>query len=196
MFSSSPGRRERKKAATRDAIANAALKLFLEKGFDGVSIKDIADLADVSTTTVFKHFPSKEALLFDQDADQEAQLLSAVQNRPAGQSALQALCGFFVAHTQAIHQDPRMEDFIQLVTRTPALMEYGRRMWTRHGAALARVLALDAGRPAGDFTAAALAHFVLEIPHLVRGHPDPATAFKDAFEVLEKGWGSMHAAPA
>ncbi|MFD6073807.1 TetR/AcrR family transcriptional regulator, partial [Amycolatopsis lurida] len=49
-----PGRRERKKAATRQALADAALKLFLERGYDQVSIRDIAEAADVSTTTLFK----------------------------------------------------------------------------------------------------------------------------------------------
>ncbi|MFE2143549.1 TetR/AcrR family transcriptional regulator, partial [Streptomyces sp. NPDC059456] len=49
------GRRERKKAATRRAIADAALHLFLERGYDEVGIREIADAADVSNTTLFKH---------------------------------------------------------------------------------------------------------------------------------------------
>ncbi len=61
------GRRERKKAATRKAISDAATELFLERGFDEVSIREIAERADVSPTTVFAHFPSKEALVFDED---------------------------------------------------------------------------------------------------------------------------------
>ena len=65
------GRRERKKAATRQALADAALRLFLEHGYDQVTVRDIAEAADVSTTTLFKHFPGKEALVFDEDADHE-----------------------------------------------------------------------------------------------------------------------------
>lgn len=80
------GRRERKKAATRQAIADAALRLFLERGYDDVGIREIAEAADVSTTTLFKHFPVKEALVFDEDAENEARLLAAVRERPAGQS--------------------------------------------------------------------------------------------------------------
>lgn len=71
------GRRERKKAATRRALADAALRLFLEHGYNNVGIKDVAEAADVSTTTLFKHFPSKEALVFDLDADVEAALVAA-----------------------------------------------------------------------------------------------------------------------
>src|SRR4051812_6045403 len=85
------GRRERKKAATRQALADAALKLFLERGYDQVGIKDIADAADVSTTTLFKHFSGKEALVFDDDAGQEAALVAAVRERPKGWSIPAAL---------------------------------------------------------------------------------------------------------
>lgn len=76
------GRRERKKAQTRQALADAALKLFLERGYDEVGVKEVADAADVSVTTLFKYFPSKEALLFDQDDDIEAALVAAVHGRP------------------------------------------------------------------------------------------------------------------
>lgn len=68
------GRRERKKAATRQAIADAALELFLEHGFDRVSVRDVAEKADVSTTTLFAHFPSKESLVFDREEDVDARL--------------------------------------------------------------------------------------------------------------------------
>src|SRR3954464_9208050 len=91
MTEPSVGRRERKKAATRQAIADAALRLFLERGYDQVSIRDIADAADVSTTTLFKHFTGKEALVFDDDTDTETRLVDAVRRRAAGQSILGAL---------------------------------------------------------------------------------------------------------
>ncbi|WP_280454554.1 TetR/AcrR family transcriptional regulator, partial [Nocardia brasiliensis] len=62
-----PGRRERKKAANRQALADAALRLFLERGYDAVGVREIADAADVSVATLFKHFPGgKEALVVGQ----------------------------------------------------------------------------------------------------------------------------------
>lgn len=76
------GRRERKKAQTRQSLADAALELFLGRGYDQVGVKDVADLADVSVTTLFKHFPVKEALVFDQEDDLEAALVAAVRDRP------------------------------------------------------------------------------------------------------------------
>src|SRR2546421_4755799 len=76
-----PGRRERKKAATRKAIADTALRLFLERGYDAVGIREIAAAADVAITTLFAHFPSKEALVFDQDQKREERLIRAVTDR-------------------------------------------------------------------------------------------------------------------
>ena len=55
--------------ATPDPSSDAALRLFLERGYDDVGIREIADAADVSTTKLFKHFPVKEALVFDEDAE-------------------------------------------------------------------------------------------------------------------------------
>ena len=87
MTAGTVGRRERKKAATRQAIADTALRLFLERGYDQVGVREIAEAADVSVTTLFKHFPGKEALVFDQDADREAELVAAVGDGPPGRAS-------------------------------------------------------------------------------------------------------------
>ncbi len=60
-----PGRRERKKQLTRQAISDVATRLFLERGFDAVTVAEIAAAADVAVQTVFNHFPTKEDLFFD-----------------------------------------------------------------------------------------------------------------------------------
>src|SRR6185312_13703789 len=125
------GRRERKKAATRQAIADAALRLFLERGYDQVSIRDIADAADVSTTTVFKHFSGKEALVFDQEEDREAELVAAVAKRAAGQDILDALRQYVLDTWLPIAAHPQLAGFTDLVDSTPVLRAYGERMWTR-----------------------------------------------------------------
>lgn len=61
----SPGRRERKKQQTRQTISDVATHLFLARGFDPVTIAEIATAADVAVQTVFNHFPTKEDLFFD-----------------------------------------------------------------------------------------------------------------------------------
>ncbi|MEV6021310.1 MULTISPECIES: helix-turn-helix domain-containing protein [unclassified Streptomyces] len=184
------GRRERKKAATRQALADAALRLFSERGYDDVGVREIADAADVSVTTLFKHFPDgKEALVFDQDVDREAAVVAAVRERPAGQSVPRALHRMLLSeHSRRVHEDPRFDDFLRLIDTTPALREYARRMWLRHENALAAAIAADAGLPADDSGCRALAHFALEAPALVRGSRDPDAALDRVFELLANGW--------
>ncbi|WP_077801870.1 TetR/AcrR family transcriptional regulator [Streptomyces sp. JHA26] len=187
------GRRERKKAATRQAIADAALRLFLERGYDDVGIREIADAADVSTTTLFKHFPVKEALVFDEDADQESRLLAAVRERPEGQSVPAALREHALRHRMAAADgDARFTAFFDLVSSTPALRDYVQAMWLRHTDALAQVIAEESGLPENDPACAALAHFALEAPRAARSHGDDARqAITVAFDLLDNGWRAL-----
>lgn len=187
------GRRARKKAATRQAIADAALRLFLEHGYDDVGIRAIADAADVSTTTLFKHFPVKEALVFDEDADQEAGLLAAVRDRPEGQSIPAALCEHALrCRMAAASADPRFTAFFALVNTTPALRDYQQAMWLRHTDALARAISQESRTAEDDPSCTALAHFALEAPRAARGHDDSRKAVIHAFELLERGWTALH----
>ena len=181
------GRRERKKAATRAAISEAALRLFLENGFDHVNVKDIADAADVAVTTLFQHFPSKESLVFDQDEDREKALVAAVMNRPAEQSILDALLSYY-QNSRALTLDPALKDFLDLVRSTPALRDYARRMWTRHEESLARAIAETTGLRTGSVKAAALARFSLDALNLASEYDNPSAALSETFALLRSGW--------
>ena len=64
-----PGRRERKKEATREALIQGAYQLFQERGFDAVTIDEIAEHADISRRTFFRYFPAKEAIVFPRQAE-------------------------------------------------------------------------------------------------------------------------------
>ncbi|WP_203589765.1 TetR/AcrR family transcriptional regulator [Streptomyces sp. SID13031] len=66
MTTEEPGRRERKKLQTRQLISDAATTLFIERGFDHVTVAEVAKAADVAVQTVFNHFPAKEDLFFDE----------------------------------------------------------------------------------------------------------------------------------
>ena len=74
------GRRERKKAHVRQHIADVAMSLFTERGFDAVSVSEIAEAADVARPTVFAHFPRKEDLVFDRTAAVTAAIVQAVRD--------------------------------------------------------------------------------------------------------------------
>ncbi|MFE6687636.1 TetR/AcrR family transcriptional regulator [Streptomyces sp. NPDC057743] len=186
------GRRERKKAATRQALADAALRLFAERGYDHVGIRDIAEAADVSTTTLFKHFPSKEALVFDEGDEIKAALLAAVRERPAGQSIPRALRDHVLRARlpKGADADPRFVQLLELVDATPALRAYARRMWMQHEIDLAAVIAEESGVPADDPMCRALAHFALEARDLGHDSPDPEAVVNGAFALLERGWSA------
>jgi AcrR family transcriptional regulator len=179
------GRRERKKAQTRQALADAALELFLERGFDEVGVKEVADAADVSVTTLFKYFPSKEALVFDQDDDIEAALVLAVRGRPPGYSIVDALREYMVKDTA--DGGPSAE-FIKLIESTPALRDYARRMWMRHETTLARAIAAEMQAPEDDVSCASLARFALASRELIVAHENPRRAAEEIFGNLGRGW--------
>jgi AcrR family transcriptional regulator len=82
------GLRERKKRATRDAIAASARRLFAERGFDQVKVADVAVAADVSEKTVFNHFATKEDLAFAGGEARLSQVLADLDQRPPGTSVL------------------------------------------------------------------------------------------------------------
>ncbi|MGY1810133.1 TetR/AcrR family transcriptional regulator [Blastococcus sp. SYSU D00669] len=91
------GIRERRRQQTRARIVDAAAELFAERGFDAVSVVEIAQRAGVVEKTVFNHFPVKEGLVFEADPPMRAALLDAVRARPAGESVAAAAGSFVVA---------------------------------------------------------------------------------------------------
>jgi AcrR family transcriptional regulator len=82
------GRRERKKHQTSVALAEAALTLFAERGFAETTVEEIADAADMSARTFFRHFASKEAVLFADDDERREIWIGALRNRPLDESVL------------------------------------------------------------------------------------------------------------
>lgn len=85
-----PGLRARKKQKTRQAIIETARRLFLQRGFDEVTVADIANDAEVAEGTVFNYFGTKEDLFFSGMEAYEAKLIAAVRDRPEGQSFMDA----------------------------------------------------------------------------------------------------------
>ncbi len=86
-----PGLREAKKARTRQLISDVATRLFAERGFEQVTVAEIAAAADVSVKTVFNYFPAKEDLFFDRADELLDALVRTIAERPAGTTILAAL---------------------------------------------------------------------------------------------------------
>src|SRR5207247_10568256 len=89
-MASVPGLRERKKQQTRQQIFGAASRLFEAKGFDQVSVAEIARAADVSEVTVFNYFPTKEDLFYGGMQFFEEELIESVRSRPKGEAVIRA----------------------------------------------------------------------------------------------------------
>lgn len=80
-MSTPPDRRSRKRLATRQGISDAATRLFVARGFDAVTVDEIAAAADVGRMTVFNHFPRKEDMFFDRDEEGREILREALRKR-------------------------------------------------------------------------------------------------------------------
>ncbi|GAA0345349.1 helix-turn-helix domain-containing protein [Streptomyces blastmyceticus] len=181
------GRRERKKAATRQKIADSALRLFLERGYDAVGIRDVAADADVAVTTLFSHFASKEALVFEQDDHFEQRLTQAVTGRaphepliPALRHEIQAL----VRHCTADSAAP----IWRMIDESPALRKYEESMRLRHAETLAAAIAADPELSRTTTASRTIARFVIDAYSLAREAADPEAAVDEIFRMVEAAW--------
>jgi AcrR family transcriptional regulator len=198
------GRRERKKRQTRRALAEAALKLILERGYHEVTVAQIAEEADTAVTTLFKHFPDgKDSLIFhggaelelDQMAveDRPAVLAAAIRDRPEGTGVLDALEAFIggrMAFT-AGHRSARFRAQMRLIVETPELRAYARRLWMECEDAVLAEAAAVTGQDPGDPALRAVVRYALETPNLVGADPDPGASAHAIFERLRAGWPEL-----
>jgi len=147
------GLRERKKQQTRRQIFEAARGLFEKKGFDRVSVAEIARAADVSEVTVFNYFPTKEDLFYGGMEFFEEQLIESVRNRPKGDSAVKAFRRRLLVGADRLETKPSAEAILkaaQLVSASPSLVAREREIVGRFTARLAELLAQETGADAED----------------------------------------------
>jgi AcrR family transcriptional regulator len=121
------GLRARKKARTRDVIADTAIALFLARGFDEVPVNDIAAAAEVSKPTLFRYFATKEDLVLHRFADHQGEFARVVLGREPGVSPAEALRRHFLAGLDqfdpvtGLNDHPEVVAFHRLVFGTPSL---------------------------------------------------------------------------
>ncbi|WP_336115386.1 TetR/AcrR family transcriptional regulator [Streptomyces sp. PTD9-10] len=124
------GLRERKKRQTRQYISDVATGLFLERGFDAVTVAEIAEAANVSVNTVYNYFPAKEDLFFDRSAGMADRLARWVRGRPAGESAIGAVLRELREEVEAVSPRvgliPGYASFMRVIEEAPALRS---RLW-------------------------------------------------------------------
>jgi AcrR family transcriptional regulator len=138
------GLRERKKAETRAALANAALHLADQLGPEKVTVEAVAEAAGVSPRTFFNYFPSKEAaILGTTRPSDDGTLLARLKDRPAGEPPLDALREAFLGVVDRLEQDPDSWVIRQrLVQRHPDLAA----RWAAHMASFERDIVVEVAR--------------------------------------------------
>ena len=149
------GLRERKKQRTLEQIAETARGLFAERGFEGVTVAEIARAADVSQQTVFNYFPRKEDLVYWRLGSFEEELLQTIRDRAPGESALAAFGRFLLTQRGLLgRQDPEAREPLTALTRTivesPALQAREAQILAGYTASLAALLGEETDAPADD----------------------------------------------
>jgi AcrR family transcriptional regulator len=149
------GLRERKKQQTRELIAETARRLFSERGFERVSVAEIARVADVSEKTVFNYFPTKEDLVYWRLQSFEAELLDTIRARAVGESVLEAF-GRFAREPRGMlgKHDPETQERLAAVSRmiaaSPALLAREQQIFAGYTASLAALIAEETGASPDD----------------------------------------------
>jgi AcrR family transcriptional regulator len=114
------GLRESKKLRTRQEIADRAMQFFAQRGFDHVTVAEVAAAAGVSEKTVYNYFPTKEDLFFDEVPAREAALVAAIRERREGESILAALRGLQVGECPRMCS-PGFATFARIIEGSRAL---------------------------------------------------------------------------
>ncbi|GAB2461265.1 TetR family transcriptional regulator [Streptomyces incanus] len=148
-----PGLRERKKQRTRAAISDAAIALFLEHGFDQVSVARVAEAAEVSKRTLFAYFPTKEDLVVHRLADHETELARVVRARPPRTDPLTAVREHYLEGLRerdpitGLNDHPQVRRVHRMIVDAPSLVARMERFKTGAERALAQALHETAAIP-------------------------------------------------
>jgi AcrR family transcriptional regulator len=143
------GLRAARKQQTREQIAASALRLFAERGFEAVSVAEVARVAGVTEKTVFNHFATKEDLVYSGDEAFEAALVGSVRERPPATPVAGAVAAFLLDRYASFGTDParqeRQQVLARLVTDSPALQSRERRILARYAETLRGHIAGELG---------------------------------------------------
>ena len=188
------GLRERKKLKTRKAIQENAFRLFAEQGYEATTVEQIAEAAEVSPSTFFRYFPSKEEVVLQDDFD--PLIYEVLLAQPADLSPLEAVRRTIVSLIGELPAEDKHAVFqrVQLSMNVPALRASQWENIEEGGQVIANALAVRTGRPADDyaiqvFTMSLMGAQVTALYHWVRtgGTGDFAELLNEAFEVLARG---------
>lgn len=207
-MSTPPDRRSRKRNATRQAISDAATGLFVERGFDKVTIDEIAEAADVGRMTVFNHFPRKEDMFFDRDEESRKMPREALRQRPPDMPPVEALRQLVHRLVEAdspyIEFTARSQSFVETIRGSEALTSRARAIRDEFTGVVAAALAESIGRGAADPEAHLASHLLLatwtsafiQAHRSFRQYGDTERAKAVFLEVIDRGSSGVRAALA
>jgi AcrR family transcriptional regulator len=197
------GLRESKKQHTRERIASEAMRLFATRGFDHVTVAEVAEAAEVSEKTVFNYFPTKEDLFFDEVPARAAAFSAVIRDREPGQSALSALRELQDRDSSRL-TSAEFATFARIIEESPALQAKELEVMRYFGETLADTLRTELGASELDARIAATVlvgvhaqFFRLARKQALAGRHGPAAARKlradlaRAYDLLEHGLGSL-----
>ena len=210
-MNTSPGLRERKKQQTRQLIADTARRLFAERGFEAVTVAEVAREADVAEKTVFNYFPTKEDLFYSRTESFGLELLDAVANRRAGETVLEAFRRFALTPRGLLALDDassgeaaRSRAAVRVILESPALQARERQILEGYSASLAERLAEESGAAVDDVEPQVVADALIAVHRalldyvrrrIVAGEPPEAlrrdfrAQGRHAFARLGRGFG-------
>lgn len=201
-------RRSRKRLATRQSISDAATHLFIERGFDHVTVDEIAEAADVGRMTVFNHFPRKEDMFFDRDEEGREMLRRAVRQRDPAVSPIETLRLFMYRlvtdRNPAVEFSARTQAFFQTIEGSETLKARARAIRDELTQLMTVALSESVGRDPTDPDAQLAAGLLLATwtvaaigAHRAFRKTQSAKAASDAFlAAIEKGTNGLKAAMA
>ena len=186
------GLRERKKAKTHAAIQEEALRLFREQGYDATTVEQIAEAAEVSPSTFFRYFPTKEDVVFYDVLDPP--MVESFRAQPRELNPIQAMRQAFraVFATLSAEELARQQERKALLFAVPEL----RAAWLGELAntvqLIAALIAERVGRPADDFAVRNLAGAVLGVAMaaMLSAVEDPK---KELFELIDPALAHLEA---
>jgi len=212
------GLRELKKEQTRQLIADTAWRLFADRGFDQVTVAEVAREAQVAEATVFNYFATKEDLFYWRLEAFGTRLADAISARPAGEPVLAAFRralmaeGGLLAQLEAGDREAlaRLRTVNRVIAASPALLAREQQAITRNAESLAALLAAEIDAPTGDLIPQVAANALMGVHRAlidyvrrrVLADDEPARLAADvreltaaAFALLEHGLADYAAKP-
>ncbi|WOC13308.1 hypothetical protein MP11Mi_24090 [Gordonia sp. MP11Mi] len=168
--------------------------MFRERGYESVGIREIAAEADVAVTTLFAHFPSKEALVFEQAAGFQARLIAAVSERTQRACVVCALreeIGGLVQHCTT----GDATGIWRMIEQQPELSAYAQVLELRYARALAAEIHTAPDLAASEVASDTIARFAMAAFTLARQSADPQATLDEAFRMIEAAWSAAQPAP-